>query len=229
MAVQRTPPISAPPGRTARTDGDATRLHMLDVAGRVFAERGYADATSKEICARAGTNAAAVNYHFGSRDGLYEAVLLEAHHHLVSLDELMGLATQPIDPGLKLRQVMSRVVAMIAAPDAHWGTQVLLREILTPTAAAPALVNQAILPKLKVMTTVIAEIMGLPPTHPAVRRGLFFTVAPCFALLLAPPEMRQHVLPALRLEPMAVVDELMRHALAGLSAQGAYYRQGGQC
>lgn len=224
MAAPRNVTLSAPSGRTARTDGDATRLHMLDVAGRVFAERGYADATSKEICARAGTNAAAVNYHFGSRDGLYEAVLVEAHHHLVGMDDLMALASQPIDPAQKLRKVLSRVVGMIAAPDAHWGTRVLLREILSPTAAAPVLVRQAILPKLTVMAGVVGEIMGLPATHPAVRRGMFFTMAPCFALLLAPSEMRQHIFPALKLEPAAIAEEMVRHVLAGLSAQGAHYR-----
>ena len=36
--------------------------------------------------APAGTNAAAINYHFGGIEGLYAAVLCEAHRRLISLD-----------------------------------------------------------------------------------------------------------------------------------------------
>lgn len=51
---------------------------QLDVAGRAFAARGYAAATSKEICERAGGNLAAVNNHFGGKQGLYRSVLAKA-------------------------------------------------------------------------------------------------------------------------------------------------------
>jgi AcrR family transcriptional regulator len=88
-------PATPAAARTQRTDGNTTRLHILETAGQLFAERGFAESTSKEICTRAGTNMAAVNYHFGGRDGLYEAVLVEAHRQLVSIDELVGLASAP--------------------------------------------------------------------------------------------------------------------------------------
>lgn len=73
-------------------DGETTRARILETAGQLFAERGYADTTSKAICERARCNMAAVNYHFGSRDGLYLALLKEVHKHLVSLDYLARLA-----------------------------------------------------------------------------------------------------------------------------------------
>src|SRR4030095_14921450 len=77
--------------RAPRPHGEATRLHLLETAGRGVAERGYADTTSKEICERAGTPMASGAYHFGSREGLYEAVLIEAHRQIVGLDELAAL------------------------------------------------------------------------------------------------------------------------------------------
>ena len=63
----------------AREDGEVTRRHILETAVRLFAEHGYADTTSKMICKEAGVNIAAVNYHFGSRDDLYRAVLEDVH------------------------------------------------------------------------------------------------------------------------------------------------------
>ena len=39
------------PKRAQRSDGRSTRAIVLEAAGKVFAERGFAEATSKEICA----------------------------------------------------------------------------------------------------------------------------------------------------------------------------------
>jgi len=52
-----------------------TREKLIEAAGQVFAERGFQEATVREICSRAGTNGAAVNYHFGDKLGLYTEVL----------------------------------------------------------------------------------------------------------------------------------------------------------
>src|SRR3954451_22724831 len=42
-----------------------TRQRLLEVAGEVFAEQGFKNATVREICKRAEANVAAINYHFG--------------------------------------------------------------------------------------------------------------------------------------------------------------------
>jgi AcrR family transcriptional regulator len=43
----------------------------LAAASEVFAAKGYPDATIAEICAKAGANLAAVNYHFRDKESLY--------------------------------------------------------------------------------------------------------------------------------------------------------------
>lgn len=54
---------------------DGTR-DLLLASGRVlFAEVGYAGASVRDIASDAGVNSALVRYHFGSKDGLYSAVL----------------------------------------------------------------------------------------------------------------------------------------------------------
>jgi len=203
--------------RTPRTDGNTTRLHILETAGRLFAAQGFAQSTSKEICTRAGTNMAAINYHFGGRDGLYEAVLIEAHRQLMSLDELMALSMASTDARLKLRAFLTHMVEMSAQPKAPWGFRVVLREALSPSPAMPAMIQRAVLPKAKLLRGIIGEIMGLPGDHPSVQRSLLLTVLPCLVMTVAPKDLSSKVLPALK-DTQALADDLMRYVLAGLDA-----------
>jgi AcrR family transcriptional regulator len=62
---------------TAR--GEQTREHLLDVAETLFGERGVAGVSLREIRLASGArNTAAVQFHFGSREGLLKA-LTERH------------------------------------------------------------------------------------------------------------------------------------------------------
>ncbi|MGH1373739.1 MAG: TetR/AcrR family transcriptional regulator [Cellvibrionaceae bacterium] len=47
---------------------------ILDAAGALFAERGYAETSLRTITSTANVNLAAVNYHFGSKKALIQAV-----------------------------------------------------------------------------------------------------------------------------------------------------------
>ncbi|WP_223864366.1 TetR/AcrR family transcriptional regulator [Streptomyces sp. 5-6(2022)] len=52
-----------------------TKDRILDVAERLFGERGYAATSLRAVTDAAGVNVAAVNYHFGSKEGLLRAVV----------------------------------------------------------------------------------------------------------------------------------------------------------
>lgn len=56
-------------------DSEATRLRIIDAAEATFAAEGIAGARVDEIAARAGANKRMLYYYFGSKEGLYEAVL----------------------------------------------------------------------------------------------------------------------------------------------------------
>ena len=52
-----------------------TRQRLIEAAAGMFVEQGFNAAKVRDIVARAGANVAAVNYHFGSKEGLYAAVI----------------------------------------------------------------------------------------------------------------------------------------------------------
>jgi AcrR family transcriptional regulator len=48
--------------------------HILDVAERVFSEKGFDGASTRLISGEAGVNMAMLNYYFGSKEGLFLAI-----------------------------------------------------------------------------------------------------------------------------------------------------------
>lgn len=72
---------------------ETTRQRILKAAERLFAEHGY-DATSiRSIVTKARVNQAAINYHFGGKDGLYRDLLRETlgvltEHQLAHAQEM---------------------------------------------------------------------------------------------------------------------------------------------
>jgi AcrR family transcriptional regulator len=74
-----------------------TRQRILDTAEEVFMALGFDGASMRQVTGSAGVNLAAVNYHFGSKEGLFHAVLrrrLEGlnQERLRVLDELEAKA-----------------------------------------------------------------------------------------------------------------------------------------
>ena len=84
--------------------------------------------------------------------------------------------------------------------------------------------DQAIGPKSRVMLGLIGEVLGLPPEHPVVQRGLMFALLPCLVILVAPKEVPARVLPAVARESGGLADDFIRYAMAGLEALAAAHR-----
>jgi len=68
---------TSPASRTARSDGIEARGRLLHAALRLFAEKGFAKTSTREIALAAGANIAAISYYFGDKAGLYEATFCE--------------------------------------------------------------------------------------------------------------------------------------------------------
>jgi TetR/AcrR family transcriptional regulator, regulator of cefoperazone and chloramphenicol sensitivity len=203
----------------ARQDGVETRRQLLEAAGEIFAEHGYAKATSKEICERAKANIAAVNYHFGGKDELYAAVLEEAHSRIVSIEAVAAAAQSRIEPALKLRMFLSRIVAEVCkSGSGGWELRVLSREVLSRSPMLAGLVQNQIAPKAKYVRAILAELMQLPADDPAVSRVLVNLIGPILMLLITDRSLQKQVMPKLELDVEALTEHMVTYALAGIQA-----------
>ena len=63
------------PGESAGSPADDTRQRILQAAAQVFAEKGYARATTRALAAAAGVNEVTLFRHFGNKQNLFAAVI----------------------------------------------------------------------------------------------------------------------------------------------------------
>ncbi|MDR3165569.1 MAG: TetR/AcrR family transcriptional regulator [Synergistaceae bacterium] len=204
--------------RAPRRDGLKARSVVLEAAGRVFAERGFAEATSKEICKLSGVNSAAVNYYFGSKENLYEEVLIEAQRQMMSLDVLSGIVSSENTPEEKLRDFLRRIVQTAVATPGHWGIRVILREFVSPSRHAIKILPANGFPKADKLSVLIQEITGLPPDSAHMQRAVALVAMPCVALILFYETLRPVLLPASASVPEELLEDMLAYSLGGLRA-----------
>jgi TetR/AcrR family transcriptional regulator, regulator of cefoperazone and chloramphenicol sensitivity len=199
----------------------STRGKLLEAAGHVFADKGFDRATGKEICERAGVNTAAVNYYFGGMEGLYAAVIWEAHSRLVTFDAISIAIAGKVDARAKLEAILGLFVEVLTGPaSTSWVLRVLGREIVAPSAAVGQVLEKEFLPKSRILKALVGELMGLPPDHPAVSRACVNVMAPCVLLLIFDRRILKTAFPNLGLmadDGPTVTRHLVQYALAGIA------------
>ena len=218
MTPFRQPPANA--ARTARADGEATRVNILEAAGQLFAQHGYAHTTSKAICERAQTNMAAVNYYFGSRDGLYLEVLNLVQERLMSMAFLHRLVDSPIPASEKLGRFMHALVDSTLDPG-RWHTRVWAREILSPSPLRSVVMRDQTLPKFDILSRIVGDIAGVPPDDEDIASYVFTIIAPCLMLLVVDRRADLPIQAMFKRPAAELAAHLTRFAVAGLEAVGA--------
>ena len=114
-------------GRGGAADPQATRAALLEAGTQVFAERGFKGATAELIARRARANKAMINYHFGTKKGLYQAILTATFAEMASRLRAVRSADRPAPE--QLRQFVA-FFADLAATHPAFPTM-LLRELVS--------------------------------------------------------------------------------------------------
>ncbi len=205
---------------SARKDGDITRKTLIECAGCLIAKQGYLKTTSKSICEMAQVNSAAINYHFGSRDNLYVAVLEEVHRYLLNIKDLEHIANENISAREKISCFLDTVVENMWR-DKAWQVKVWAREVIDPSPFIYQVFNQAAMPKFLVIAKIFSEYTGLSVKNPQLYCCMLSTMAPFAIVFLGKHRTNvdyKKMFPIGDYSQEKAINNFKRFAFAGLAA-----------
>lgn len=199
-----------------------TRRRLLDAAAEVFAEKGFAGATVRQICEKAGANIAAVNYHFGDKGKLYAAVF---QHTRLELSERPGSPPAPASAEDRLRAFVRQFLKQLLDPGrVSCHGRLVAQEMGEPTGVLDSFVDAEVRPRVEILQNIIRQLVGeLPPR----------VVAKCAASIVAQMLHYHWAKPVLkRISPIyasldqnveELVDHVTRFSLGGIRALAERY------
>ncbi len=167
---------------TTKSTAD-TRQRVLNSAIKVFAEKGFRDATVADICDRAGANVASVNYYFRDKESLYDEVWRGA--------SAVAAGTFPLDTGISpdstpeerlevfVTAMLSRVLTQ--GPEAQFST-IMVRELADPTSALPHIVDEVVRPTAEHVMGILRELLGPDCPDEQVHCCMLSVVSQCLFL-----------------------------------------------
>lgn len=191
------------------------------MAQEVFAEKGYHEATVEEICSRAGSNIAAINYHFGSKEGLYAEVWRRAFDEANEAYPPEGGLDPSAPAADRLRGTIHSLVGKLADRGriGHAG-KLLLREMMNPTDVIEHVKNDALRPMQERMGRLMREMLGPEAGDEQIHLCAMSVVHQCIAIGIRlfsgkiPPHVRFDA-PTDQLVK-TLTDHIARFSLAGI-------------
>ncbi|HBF33881.1 TPA: DUF1956 domain-containing protein [Candidatus Sumerlaeota bacterium] len=137
-----------------------TRERLLEAATEIFAENGYRHTTFRDICQQAGTNNAAINYHFRDKEQLYIAVI---QYTLKESTLILPNAENPLHlpPREHLREFLRvTLFRMLGVGSPTRLLKLMAKEMAEPTPALDVMVETVVRPIHDLLHRIVAEILG---------------------------------------------------------------------
>lgn len=164
--------IAAPAAHSARE-------LLIRHATPIFAAKGFAAASTREICEAAGVNVASIHYHFGDKEGLYREVL---QRPIAEMTSSFGAFDDPaLDFETAMRMFLAPFITLpTGGADAALEAEVMklhLREMLEPTAAFREIVQHHVLPAHQAVSALVARHCGLAAPDDDIHQMVFALVA----------------------------------------------------
>ena len=171
-----------------------TKIRLLAAACEVFADKGFRDATVAEICDAAEANIAAVNYHFGNKEALYDAVW----HHAFDL----ASSAYPIDGRLIENPVLEDYIYSYANALLHrifsetetgLFAKLVHQEMSNPTLALDRIAEEALVPQTLFLGKVVHAALEQHIPEEQIRSCMNSIIGQCVFFNFSRP-LREHVL-----------------------------------
>ncbi|AZG47564.1 TetR/AcrR family transcriptional regulator [Gordonia insulae] len=115
------------PVEPSTAKGAATRARLLDVAARVFAEKGYGAAKFSELISESGLTKGAFYFYFPSKAALARAVIDDQERRWVA--EVQQRVLAQATPTQQLADVMPAMLELLAREPGAWSVVRLVREL----------------------------------------------------------------------------------------------------
>lgn len=204
-----------------RKDGMDTRNKLLKAASEAFAEKGYRDTTVAEICRRAGSNVAAVNYHFGCKDALYVSVWRNAFEEALRVYPPDGGLPPGAAPEERLRALIySHLHRIMDDGRLGYAGQILLQEMSGPIEVIRQVRRDVIRPLRERTRQIITELLGPKADDRQIGLCAMSVVHQCLAIGFRKRRLPTHIV---RDRPTSelidgLVEHITRFSLAGIRA-----------
>lgn len=146
-----------------------TEKKLFNAGVNVFADKGYRDATVREICKKAGAaNINAVNYYFGSKEKLYRKILDDIFS---AYDRFDQKAWDKKTPREQLRSMIANFCAMLYKDNAFASdiTAIFISEMTRPSPFIEDLVDAYNRPRIKRHLKMFRDLLGKNATEDMAR------------------------------------------------------------
>jgi len=143
------------------TELSETRTRILEAAASIFAEHGFAATTIRMICGLARVNLAAVNYHFGSKEGLYSETIRYLRRQAYDRYPTTYDLSPGASPEEKLLAFIRSFLLRTAFDERNlrFGTLVM-REMVEPTSALDMMVDEGIRSLFGQLVDIVRSLIG---------------------------------------------------------------------
>lgn len=119
----------------------STKERIFEIAGPVFAEKGFQGTTVRELCIKASVNVASINYYFGDKQNLYTELVRHAQQKCEAQHPLPTWNGET-PPEQRLFELIRTLLLQLSVADtAPWEVQLLMREVLYPTRSGSQVAN----------------------------------------------------------------------------------------
>lgn len=163
------------------SSGTGTRERVLDAACELMARQGYHKTTHQQICDLAGANVAAVNYYFGSKEQLYQAVWERAVE--LARSKYYSERGSAVGAEEAMRHLIeARIRCIFDDGSAGWLPRIIFREVTAPTPLEHQLFRRFVKPMMDEWFTLIRELLGSQATTEQVHCCVFNIHSQCVHL-----------------------------------------------
>lgn len=158
------PPESRTQGGPGESGAAITRDRLLDAAEELFALKGYAGTSVRDITAAAECNLASVNYHFGGKRNLYREVFRRRlgamrEQRLAAVEAASRSAGDVADLAATLHAFAQAFLQPLREdPTGRGPLRLMMREIVDPLLPPDFFHTELIVPVNRALTEVVARV-----------------------------------------------------------------------